>query len=138
MKARPKILLVDDAQVMIILIKYHLENAGYELYTAENGVEALRICEEITPDLIISDVMMPLMDGLEFRQRVMQDERLKNIPFIFLSAKAQIEDKINGLNLGVAAYITKPFDPQKLVEDVRTILKGKQAQMESQPQLAGS
>ena len=122
-----KILVVEDAKAMLILLKYHLQNAGFELYTAENGLEALQVCETVTPDLIISDMMMPIMGGIEFRNKLQKIARLRNVPFIFLTAKAQVKEEIQEANLKITAYIRKPFDPDKLLDDVRSILLSKEA-----------
>ena len=123
----PKILVVEDAKAMLILLKYHLQNAGFELYTAENGLEALQVCETVTPDLIISDMMMPIMGGIEFRKELQKNVGLRDIPFIFLTAKAQVKEELQDLNLKITAYIRKPFDPDKLLDDVRSILLSKEA-----------
>ncbi|NOY61156.1 MAG: response regulator [Calditrichaeota bacterium] len=123
----PKILVVEDAKAMLILMKYHLKNAGFDLCTAENGLEALQVCETVTPDLIISDMMMPIMGGIEFRKKLQKNKRLRDIPFIFLTAKAQVKEELQEANLKITAYVRKPFDPDKLLDDVQSILLSKEA-----------
>ena len=116
------ILVVEDEQSMIILIKYNLESAGYNIYSVINGREALDYCSSNIPDLIISDIGMPEMDGFELRQSLLNDERLRAIPFIFLTAKTQSEDQFKGVRLGVSHFLTKPFEPELLLMTVADIL----------------
>lgn len=124
MKAKPKkILVVDDERVMIKLLDFNLTKAGYEVKTVSNGQEALRILDSYRPDLIICDIMMPVMDGLELRQRLRQEHDYQLIPFIFLTAKTQTEDRISGFKLGVDDYIGKPFSPDELQVRVASILE---------------
>lgn len=117
------ILLVEDEHSMVILIKYNLESAGYNIYSVKNGQEALDYCKTNSPDLIISDIGMPEMDGYELRQNLLNDEKLRTIPFIFLTVKTQSEDHFKGLRLGVNNFLTKPFEPELLLMTVADILK---------------
>jgi len=116
------ILLVEDEQSMITLIKYNLESAGYNIYSVRNGREALKYCDSNIPDLIISDIGMPEMDGFEFRQALLNNEELRIIPFIFLTAKIQSDDQFKGIKLGVNHFLTKPFEPEFLLMTVADIL----------------
>ena len=116
------ILVVEDEQSMITLIRYNLESAGYIIYSVKNGHEALDYCKGDKPDLIISDIGMPGMDGFELRQSLLDDERLRAIPFIFLTAKTQSEDQLKGIRLGVSHFLTKPFEPELLLMTVADIL----------------
>ena len=116
------ILLVEDEESMITLIRYNLESAGYNIHSVKNGLEALDYCKTKHPDLIISDVAMPEMDGYELRQALLDDEKLRTIPFIFLTAKTQSEDHFRGIKLGVSHFLTKPFEPEFLLMTVADIL----------------
>jgi CheY-like chemotaxis protein len=116
------ILLVEDEPHTKRLIAYVLTSGGFEVLVAENGLEALEICSKTTPDLILSDVMMPIMDGLELRRKVIQNENLQGIPFVFLSARAQTHEIINAEKLKPNAYITKPVEPDEIISIISEIL----------------
>lgn len=116
------LLLIDDDPNLILLVKDYLEFRGYDITTATNGAEGLKILETMTPDLIICDVMMPEMDGYTFIQHVRQDPKTSWVPVIFLSAKSQIQDRIQGLNQGADVYLVKPFEPEELVAQVESSL----------------
>jgi DNA-binding NarL/FixJ family response regulator len=122
-KDSKKLLLVDDDPNLILLVKDYLEFQGYEVITAENGREALEVLEHYTPDMIICDVMMPEMDGYALIEKVRQDSRTNWIPFMFLSAKGQSQDRVKGLNTGADVYMVKPFEPEELVAQVESSLK---------------
>jgi DNA-binding NarL/FixJ family response regulator len=122
-KDSKKLLLVDDDPNLILLVKDYLEFQGYEVMTAENGREALEILESHIPDMIICDVMMPEMDGYAFIEKVRQEPHMSWIPFMFLSAKGQSQDRVRGLNTGADVYMVKPFEPEELVAQVESSLK---------------
>jgi DNA-binding NarL/FixJ family response regulator len=122
-KDSKKLLLVDDDPNLILLVKDYLEFQGYEVMTAENGREALEILESQVPDMIICDVMMPEMDGYALVEKVRQDPRTNWIPFMFLSAKGQSQDRVRGLSTGADVYMVKPFEPEELVAQVESSLK---------------
>jgi DNA-binding response OmpR family regulator len=119
-----KILVVDDDKVIQELLAVNLEMEGYEVVTASNGEQALAKLAEARPDLVILDIMMPKLDGWETASRMKADPSTADIPVIFLSARAQDLDVRRGLDLGVAAYVTKPFDPVELLDRVERVLKG--------------
>ncbi len=123
-KNRPsaKILLVEDDLPMQEGIRDVLELDGHQVVTATNGFDALSMLAAESPDLVISDIMMPRMDGLEFCRRVRQDPRWASLPFVFLSAKGQKGDIRAGMNLGADDYLCKPFEMQELLEMVSTRL----------------
>ncbi len=121
-KDSKSLLLVDDDPNLILLVKDYLIYRGYDVRTADNGREALEILEKQIPDLIICDVMMPEMDGYALVEKVRQDPRTNWIPFMFLSAKGQSQDKIKGLNAGAYVYMVKPFEPEELVAQVESLL----------------
>ncbi|WIV19875.1 response regulator transcription factor [Paenibacillus polygoni] len=118
--SREAILLVDDEKEIIELIEIYLKNEGYIIFKAFNGVEALEILRHNPVDLIILDVMMPQMDGI---QACMKIREKNNTPIIMLSAKSQDMDKISGLSIGADDYVTKPFNPLELVARVKSQLR---------------
>jgi two-component system alkaline phosphatase synthesis response regulator PhoP len=118
------ILLVEDEDSMVTLIKYNLEQAGYIFFFAKNGKLALEFCHKQRPDLIISDISMPEMDGYELREKLITDENFRDIPFIFLTAKTQSDDKFRGIGLGVNHFLIKPFEPELLLLTISNILDG--------------
>lgn len=116
------ILVVEDHKSMSRAIKGILESEGYTVSTATDGVEALEMMDEIMPDLILADIMMPRMDGYTLYQRVRERPEWIPIPFVFLTAKSEREDKLKGKELGAEDYITKPFDADELIISVRSRL----------------
>jgi len=118
-----RILIVEDEPGMIELLTIALEDEGYEVSIASNGVEGLKQIEKEEPDLIISDVMMPDMNGFEFCERLRNDPRTASIPFIFLTAKKDVSDRVRGLNLGADDYISKPFHVVEVVARIRSLLQ---------------
>ncbi|MFL0253220.1 response regulator transcription factor [Clostridium neuense] len=115
-----KILIVDDDKEILNLISIYLNNEGYTVIKAMNGNTALKLVEEEKPKLVVLDIMMPGIDGLEVVRRIRQN---LNIPIILLSAKVQNNDKIAGLLTGADDYITKPFDELEFVVRVKTLLR---------------
>ena len=118
-----KILLVDDDQSLIRIFEYNLNKAGFECVIAESADEAFTKMETFTPDLIISDIMMPGTDGFQFRRRLLEDEKLRIIPFVFLTAKAEETDILEGYELGITDYVVKTAGPKVVVAKVSAILK---------------
>ncbi|MDK8183286.1 response regulator transcription factor [Paenibacillus sp. UMB4589-SE434] len=118
--ARETILLVDDEKEIIELIQIYLKNEGYNLLQASNGEEALALLQNNRVDLIILDVMMPKMDGIQACMKIREEN---NTPIIMLSAKSQDIDKITGLSIGADDYVTKPFNPLVLVARVKSHLR---------------
>jgi len=121
--AGEKILIVDDEVHIVELIKYNLENNGYRAYTAYDGREALKLIDEKDMDLIILDLMLPEVDGLEVCKTVRKRETKGDIPIIMLTAKGEEFDKVLGLELGADDYITKPFSVRELMARVKAILR---------------
>lgn len=115
-----KIMVVDDEIRLVNLVRTYFEQAGFEVVTASNGKEALFSAREEKPDLVILDVMMPEMDGLEF-MRVHRGEN--NTPIILLTARVDDDDRVIGLELGADDYVTKPFRPRELLARVRAVLR---------------
>jgi len=120
-----KILVVDDEVHIVNILKFNLKKSGYDVITAANGEEALNLISSEMPDLILCDVMMPKVTGFEVCQKIKSDEKLRNIPFILLTAKGQEVDRDIGLKYGADLYLTKPFSPKNIVDKVAEILAGK-------------
>ena len=116
------ILVVEDHKPMSRAIEGILESEGYTVSTATDGLEALDIMEQVQPDLILADIMMPRMDGYTLYDRVRACADWVTIPFVFLTAKSEREDKLKGKELGAEDYITKPFDAEELIVSVRSRL----------------
>ncbi len=115
-----KVLLVDDEKTLAKALKFNLEKEGYQVDCAYDGEEALAKVEEISPDLIVLDLMLPKLDGFEVCQKV---RRNHNIPIIMLTAKTEDIDKILGLELGADDYMTKPFNPRELAARIKAIFR---------------
>ncbi len=120
---KSRILIVDDTPKNIQILATILRNEGYQLNIAQNGLQALAIVEEIIPDLILLDVMMPEIDGFETCKRLKAINKIKNIPIIFLTAKVEVDDIVNGLKLGAVDYINKPFKQVELIARVKNHLE---------------
>jgi diguanylate cyclase (GGDEF)-like protein len=123
-KERPPVILVaDDEPINRSLIQRRLEREGYLVYTAENGRQAVEITRETLPDLVILDVMMPEMDGMEACRLIKEGETTHDLPVIFLSARDETEMKVNGLTLGANDYISKPFKAEELLARVSVAIR---------------
>lgn len=122
MGAKERILLVEDYGPIAEAIKNILEMNGYRVSTASDGVEALELMESLDPDLIVADILMPEMDGYAFLEEVQKNSEWCSVPFIFLTSMAEREDVQKGRDLGAARYITKPFEPEDLLEAARAEL----------------
>ncbi len=122
MVAVPTVLVVDDDPVIQKLLQVNFEMEGYDVVIAGDGEEGLALAREERPDLVLLDVMMPKMNGLDVAAAMRSDATTEGIPIIMLSAKAQASDVQAGLDLGVDDYVTKPFDPLELLDRVGAIL----------------
>lgn len=118
-----KILLVDDEQDILEIISYNLKQEGYLVFTAENGKEAIKAAITHEPDLIIMDVMMPEMDGIEACEAIRQISKLENTIITFLTARAEDYSQIAGFEAGADDYIAKPIKPKVLVSKVKSLLR---------------
>ncbi len=123
----PKILVVDDEPDAIELIKFNLKAAGYDVLTAADGDEALKKARSLLPDLIVLDLMLPEVDGLEVCKILRRDQRVSATPILMLTAKAAEIDRVLGLELGADDYVTKPFSTRELILRVKRLLRGSQA-----------
>lgn len=117
-----RILVVDDTPANIQMLAGILRERGYHLSVATNGLQALEVLERIRPDLILLDVMMPEMDGFETCRRIKSSETLRDIPIIFLTAKAEVSDIVKGFEIGAVDYVAKPFNSHELLARVNTHL----------------
>jgi two-component system, OmpR family, alkaline phosphatase synthesis response regulator PhoP len=117
------ILVVDDEKDILDMLRYNLEKEGYAVHTARNGLQALERVEENVPDLIVLDIMMPEMDGLEVLKRLKKDPKAMHVPMLFLTAKGAEIDEVVGLELGADDYIVKPISIRKLLARVKTALR---------------
>jgi CheY-like chemotaxis protein len=122
MSAGARILICDDDPAILRVLQVNLEVEGYETLLAHHGEEALAIAIAEKPDLIILDIMMPRMDGYQTCDALKADPETKGIPVVFLSAKAQDSDIEKGKSYEVEDYITKPFDPDTLIEVVERVI----------------
>ena len=119
---KKKILLVDDEQDMVYAVKMQLEAEGFRVLTAPDGQEGLDKARKEKPDLIILDLMLPRIDGYKVCRMLKFDEKYKNIPVIIYTARAQEADEKLGYEVGADAYMTKPFDPKKLLAKINELL----------------
>jgi DNA-binding response OmpR family regulator len=118
--ADKKVLVVDDDAKTVELVKLYLDRDGYQVLTAYDGVEALRLAREGYPDLVVLDLMLPDIDGLEICRTL---RRESDVPIIMLTARTTDRDKLAGLDLGADDYVTKPFSPKELAARVRAVLR---------------
>ena len=125
-----KILLVDDEPDILEIISYSLESAGYNIYKANNGLEAIKIAKKITPDLIIMDLMMPHMNGIDACEAIRKSDNLNDVIITFLSARGEDFSKIAGFEAGADDYITKPIKPKVLLSKVKALLRRKSSEQD--------
>lgn len=126
------ILIVDDEEDIIELIQYNLKNEGYSILTAEAGEQAIKIAKQARPDLIVLDLMLPGMDGLEVTRYLRSNDQTRDLPIVILTAKGEESDIITGLELGANDYISKPFSPKVLTARIRAILRRRRKESETE------
>jgi len=117
---RRRILVVDDEERMVRFIRLNLEHDGFQVSEAFNGKQAIQKMRDLTPDLILLDVMMPDLDGFEVLETIRE---ISNVPVIMLTAKGEEDDRVRGLELGADDYVTKPFSPRELVSRAKAVLR---------------
>lgn len=122
MVASLKVLVVDDDPVIQRLLQVNFEMEDYVVVTADDGAEGLEAAQRELPDVILLDVMMPRMDGMEVARRLRADDSTAAIPIVLLTAKAQSADIADGKETGADAYVTKPFDPIELLDTVKDLI----------------
>ncbi|MEQ7801495.1 response regulator transcription factor [Pedobacter sp. ASV1-7] len=120
---KQKILIVDDEPDILELIEYNLKKEGYQVYLAGNGLEGINIAKKVHPDLIILDIMMPKMDGIEACRLMRAIPEFKNTFMVFLTARSEEYSEIAGFNVGADDYIAKPIKPRALVSRINAILR---------------
>src|ERR671918_47870 len=118
-----KVLVIDDEKDIVSLLRYHLEKAGFQCLEGMDGAIALRLIPEHHPDLLILDLMLPGIDGLEICRQLRQDAATARLPILMLTAKADEVDRVVGLEMGADDYVVKPFSPRELVARVRAVLR---------------
>ncbi|MCR4441140.1 MAG: response regulator transcription factor [Peptococcaceae bacterium] len=131
-----KVLVVDDEASIVELVKYNLEKAGFRVECLDDGLKAVKRIMEVPPDLLILDLMLPGMDGLDVCRHLRQQEKTRLLPIIILTARVEEIDRVVGLELGADDYLTKPFSPRELVARVKSILRrsqGSQTKVEAEP-----
>lgn len=121
--SKQTILIVDDEEDIIELIKYNLKNEGCTILTALSGEQAINMTDQFSPDLIVLDLMLPGISGLEVATYLRNNEKSQDIPIVMLTAKGEEADIVTGLELGANDYISKPFSPKVLVARIRAILR---------------
>jgi len=126
-----QLLLVDDEPGLREAVKDYLQESGFNVEVASNAREGWELLQQTNPDLLISDVMMPQIDGYQFLKQVRADPRFKRLPVVFLTAKGMTTDRIQGYQAGADAYLPKPFDPDELVAIVENLLERRAASTQS-------
>ncbi len=123
MMAKETVLVVDDEKDILELIRYNLEKEGYSTHCTATGEDGLKAAAGLKPDIIVLDLMLPGLDGLEVCKKLKQDEKTRRIPVIMLTAKTEDTDIVSGLELGADDYLTKPFSPRVLIARLRAVLR---------------
>ena len=131
-----KVLIVEDEANIRQLVKYNLEKESYQVIEAEDGVQGLRLAKTEKPDLVLLDLMLPQMDGLEVCRSLKGNQATAALPIIMLTAKSEEIDKVIGLDLGADDYMTKPFSPRELVARVKAVLRRSQKETSLPGELA--
>ncbi len=122
MAEKRTILLVDDDIFLVDIMAFTFKQSGFEIIKAHNGKEALEVIAKESIDLILTDIMMPVMDGFELAKNIKENPNIKHLPIIFLTAKSNIEDKNKGFSLGINDYVVKPFNLKDLVSRINKVL----------------
>ena len=120
---RKNVLIIEDEEDIIELVKYNLEKEGFKVYSSENGEDGLIMAKNLKPHLVILDLMLPEIDGLEVAKRMKKSDILSHIPIIMLTAKSEESDVVVGLEVGADDYIAKPFSPKILISRVKAVLR---------------
>src|SRR5262249_41161660 len=116
---RPRVLIIEDERALTKVLSYNLEREGYEPIVAHDGQEGLRKAQALLPDLIILDLMLPVMDGLEVCRQLRAGEHTRDTPILMLTAKAEESDQLIGFSLGADDYVTKPFSTKVLMQRIK-------------------
>ncbi len=121
--SKPLVMIVEDEAALVTLLRYNLEREGYRVTEAADGDEALILCQEERPDIVLLDWMLPHLSGLEVCRRLRRAPETREIPIILLTARGEEADKVRGLDSGADDYITKPFSPAELISRLRAVLR---------------
>ena len=130
-KSDVKILLVDDEPDILEIVGYNLRNEGYQVFTAANGIEAVKSAKKNIPQLILLDIMMPEMDGIEACEKIRKIKSLDNVIISFLTARGEDYSQVAGFEAGADDYITKPIKPKVLVSKIKSLLRRLKAETET-------
>jgi len=125
-RSTPLILVVDDEEDILELVKYNLKKEGFDVHCAENGLEALERAKESIPDVVVMDIMMPVMDGIEASRKLREHAKLRTIPILMLTARSDESDQVMGLDAGADIYLTKPVSIPVLSSQIKALLRGAQ------------
>ena len=125
--ARPRILIIEDERALTDVLAYNLKREGYETLVAHDGQEGLRKAQTLLPDLVILDLMLPVMNGLEVCRELRAGERTRTIPILMLTAKAEETDQVVGFSLGADDYVTKPFSVKVLIQRIKALQRRHEA-----------
>ena len=120
---KPRVLIVDDERSIVETLVYNLEKHGFETSTASDGREALQKAQSLVPDVVILDLMLPVIDGLQVCRQIRGDSRLNNVRIIMLTARGDETDEIVGFNMGADDYVSKPFRMRPMIERVKALLR---------------
>ncbi len=120
---KPLVLIVEDETDLVTLLRYNLEKEGFRTIAAGDGEEAILLANEQTPHLVLLDLMLPLLSGMEVCRQIRRNTKTRDIPIIMLTARGEEADRVRGLNCGADDYLTKPFSPTELVARIRAVLR---------------
>ncbi|HEY4492146.1 MAG TPA: response regulator transcription factor, partial [Acidobacteriota bacterium] len=120
---RKNILIIEDEKDIIEVIRYYLEKESYRVHVAQDGFAGLEMASRIVPNLILLDLMLPKLDGIEVCKKLKSDSRLRDIPVIMVTAKGEEADKVRGLEIGAEDYVTKPFSAKELMARIKAHLR---------------
>ena len=122
-RTRPLVLIVEDESALVELLTYNLEHGGYDTAVARDGEEAELLIEELKPDLVLLDWMLPYTSGIEICRRLRRRQETRNLPIILLTARGEESDKVRGLEVGADDYVVKPFSPKELLARIAAVLR---------------
>jgi len=123
MDMKPLVLVVEDESALVTLLRYNLERENFRVAEARDGEEALVLCQEERPDIVLLDWMLPHLSGIEVCRRLRRQPETRDVPIIILTARGEESDKIRGLDSGADDYVTKPFSPAELISRLRAVLR---------------
>lgn len=123
MEAKQKILIIDDEEDILLFVKYNLEKDGFDVITSSDAEQGLELAKKLKPDLILLDVMMPKMDGIEVCQELRKNPEFDNTIIAFFTARGEYYSQIEGFKSGADAYLTKPVQPKLLIANLKALLK---------------